>query len=142
MYENLGTVTRTARKTHKCDWCNETIEKGEKYEYQKFIWDGKLYDWKSHEACSRVVSAIWDYDDPDDGMDSDSFYESGSEVCQRFICPDCPKWDPEIEDCEDENTMCIDRMDEFFKTHELYATREGYYRVFRAREKKPEVRDE
>lgn len=136
MYENLTHETRKARKSHRCDWCNGAIEKGESYEYQTYIWDGHIYDWKSHEACSRVVSAIWDYADPDDGMDSDSFYDSCHEVCQKFICPDCPKWDKEIDDCEDEELFCIDKMDEFFKTHELYGTREGYYRVFRCREKK------
>ena len=136
MYENLGTVTRKARKPHKCDWCGETIEKGEEYEYQKYIWDGSLYDWKSHKACSRVVSAIWDYCDPDEGLTGDEFMEYGAEVCRQFICPDCPKWNKEYEDCEDDETMCIDRMDKFFETHEMYATREGYYRVWRCRKKR------
>lgn len=135
MYENLGTRIRTARKQHKCDWCNKVIDKGEKYENQKFVCDGKIYEWKAHEACQRVVDAIWEYADPDDGMNSDGFYEYGQEVCRKFICPDCPNWNDEFKDCELDNNMCIDRMDEFFMTHELYGTREGYYIVFRCREK-------
>lgn len=136
MYQNLTHVTRKARKGHKCDWCGEIIQKGEQYEYQTYLWDGDFYDWKSHEACSRVVSAIWDYCDPDEGLDSDEFYEYGTEVCRQFVCPDCQRWNKEYEDCEDYNTMCIDRMDEFFKTHELYrAERKAWHEIWKVREK-------
>lgn len=73
--------------------------------------------------------------DTDEGLGSDGFYEYGGEVCRQFVCPDCPKWNKEYEDCDDDDSLCIDRMDEFFKTHELYCTREGYYEVWRARKK-------
>ncbi len=135
MFENLKIEARKARKQHRCDWCREAIEKGESYEYQTYIWDGRVYDWKAHEACSRVASAIWDYAEPDDGMDSGLFCESCGEVCQKFICPDCPEWNAEYEECEKDEYYCIDKMDEFFKTHELYATRKGYYSIWRCREK-------
>ncbi len=138
MYQNLTHKDVVARKEHRCDWCEEAIKKGEKYHYETFIFEGKFYDWHSHLACSRVVSAIWDYADPDEGMSSDQFDESCHEVCREFICPDCPEWNKEYDDCEKEEPYCIDKMDEFFETHELYAEREGFYRVWKCREKRRE----
>lgn len=138
MYQNLTHVTRKARKAHKCDWCGKTIQKGERYKYQTYLWDGDFYDWKSHEACSRVVSAIWEYCEPDEGMGESQFAESCQEVCQRFICPDCLKWNKEYEECDDDESYCIDKMDEFFQTHELYEDRNMRtyrYKAWKCREK-------
>ena len=138
MYENLGTVVRKARKPHKCDWCGKSIGKGEQYEYQKYVYDGEMYDWKAHLSCSRIATAIWDYVDPDEGMSSDEFMDGCQEVCQRFICPDCPKWNKEYEECEDDESYCIDKMDTFFQTHELYedrSMRTYRYKMWKCREK-------
>lgn len=138
MYDHLKTEIRKSRKPHKCDWCGAVIEKGEQYEYQKFVFDGKMFDWKAHLACSRVASAIWDYVEQDEGMSSDEFMDGCQEVCQRFICPDCPKWNKEYEECEDDESYCIDKMDEFFKTHELYedrSMRTYRYEMWKCREK-------
>ena len=136
MFENIETRESTARKNYRCDWCDKIIPKGEKYIRQKYIYDGEFCTWRAHCACQRVTDAIWDYADPDEGLDSDGFYEYGGEVCRRFVCPDCPKWSGnEYDGCENGDSLCIDRMDEFFKTHELYCTREGYYEVWRVRKK-------
>ena len=138
MYENLGTTIRKARKNHKCDWCEKVIQKGEQYEYQKFVYDGDMCDWKAHLACSRVASAIYDYVDPDEGMTGDEFADGCQEVCQRFICPDCPKWNKEFEECKDDESYCIDKMDAFFQTHELYkdrSMRTSIYKMWKCREK-------
>ena len=128
MYEELKRKTVKSRKPYTCDWCNETIEKGEMYEYQVFKFDGDFCEWRSHLACQRVVSAVWDYADPYDGMSSDDFMSTCNDVCREFICPDCPEWDKEYSECNKDEAYCIDRMDDFFRTHELYATRETYYR--------------
>lgn len=125
-YENIKHKDVVARKQHTCDWCNGTIEKGETYHYQAFKFDGEFCEWHSHLACSRVASAIWDYVDPYDGMDEDQFDEGCADVCREFICHDCKNWNEEFEDCEMDIPYCIDKMDEFFKTHELYETRKGY----------------
>ena len=106
-----------ARKPHRCDYCGEWINKGEKYDYQKNIFDGTFYEWHTHLACSRIASAIWDYCDPDEGMSDQVFQDGCQEVCLRFVCPDCLKWNKEYE-CDDDKTYCIDKMDEFFKTHD------------------------
>jgi len=136
MYEHLETKNVIARKMHLCDWCNQAIAKGEEYERQKFKYDGRIDTWHAHLACSRVASAIWDYADPDDGMDSWEFDENCCEVCREFICPDCPEWNKEYGECEKDESYCIDRMDDFFKTHELYrAGRKGYGEIWKCREK-------
>lgn len=134
-YENIRHKDVVAKKRHTCDWCNRAIEKGETYHYEVFKYDGEFCEWHSHLACSRVVSAIWDYVDPDEGMDSDQFDEGCADVCREFICPDCEHFSKEYGECEKDESYCIDRMDEFFKTQELYATKDGYYRVWRCREK-------
>ena len=127
---------RKARKSYRCDYCGEVIEKGEEYSYQKNIFDGTFYEWRTHLACSRVASAIWDYCDPDDGMSEQDFYDGCREVCRRFVCPDCEIWNEEFENCEMDKAYCVDKMDEFFNGHELYkAGREAYYEIWKCKEK-------
>ena len=137
MFEHLETKNVIARKQHKCDWCGKPISKGEEYERQKYKYDGEFHEWHAHLACSRVVSARWDYVDPDEGMDSDQFDEYCAEVCCRFICPDCENWNKEYGECEKDESYCIERMDEFFKSHELYrAERRGFYEFWKCRERR------
>lgn len=136
MYQNLEIKNRIARKEHRCSWCGNPIRNGEEYEWQKFIFDGAFYEWHAHLACSRVANAIWDYADPDDGMDEDLFMDTCSEVCHNFICPDCPNWNKEYEECETDEGYCIDKMDAFFQTHELYIDRrKGRYQIWKCRQK-------
>lgn len=139
MYEHIETKDVKARKSYKCDWCGEEIKKGELHEYQTFVYDDELCHWRAHLACSRIASAIWDYADPYDGMGSDTFDANCAEVCREFICPDCPEWDKEYSECNKDDSYCLDRMDEFFKTHVMYATREGYYRIWRCKEKDEKI---
>lgn len=83
-----------------------------------------------------MASAIWDYCEPDEGMSDQDFMDGCQEVCQRFICPDCQRWNGEYDDCDDDIPYCINRMDEFFKTHELYkAGRQAWYEIWKCREK-------
>lgn len=125
-----------AKKEHICDYCGEVIKKGEIYDWQKNIYDGTFYEWRIHLACSRVATAIWDYVDPDEGMSDQDFVDGCKEVCQRFICPDCPEWDKEYGDCSKDEYYCIDKMDDFFHTHELYkAGRKAWYEIWKCREK-------
>lgn len=136
MYTELINKERRAKKQHSCDWCGRSIQKGDVYNYQKYIYDGSILEWHAHLACSRVVTAIWDYADPDEGMNSDEFYENCSEVCREFICPDCPAWDKKDADCVQDRSFCVDKMDEFFMDHELYRwKRNGINTYWRCREK-------
>ena len=141
MYQSLEHRDRIARKRHTCDWCGNAIKKGEEYHWEKFIYDGDFYEWRSHLSCSRIVSEIWDYVEPDEGMDSDEFTDACGDICKEFICPDCPSWNKDDKDCEKDISYCIDRMDEFFRTHELYAERKGCWKIWRCREKQAERRN-
>lgn len=137
MIETIERKIRKARKKHICDYCGEPIEKGDLYEWTKEIFDGEFYEWKCHPECAAIASVIWDYVEPDDGMHSDEFLDGCQDVCQSFICPDCPKWDAEeYEGCTEGKCYCLDKMYEFFKTHELYmAKRDGFAHVWKVRKK-------
>lgn len=43
-----------ARKEHTCEWCVETIEKGEKYVYSSILYEGEFQVEKSHEDCEKA----------------------------------------------------------------------------------------
>ena len=136
MIDVLERRIRKAYKPHECCYCGETIEKGETYDWSKQICDGTFYEWFSHMSCSRVASAVWDYADPDEGMTDQLFLDTCQEVCQTFICPDCPDFDMDYQGCRNDESFCIEKMDEFFKTNELYcAGREGYARLWKCRPK-------
>ena len=141
MNELLARKDRKARKNHECDLCGETIPKGELYVWSKNVYDGNIYEWHEHKNCSEVCSAIWEYVDPDEGMSDQEFQDGCCEVCQCFICPDCPKYDNETGECEDDVTYCIDKMAEFFKTHRLYRDGRNKYgrEIWKIRE---EAKDE
>lgn len=125
MYQNLEITDRIARKEHSCDWCNGTIQKGEKYNYQRFLFDGEFCEWRAHLKCQKAMSAIWDYVNPDEGMNAWEFDEGCADVCRTFICPDCEHWGKEYYECEKDESYCIDKIAEFFETHELYCERAG-----------------
>lgn len=141
MYQNLERKTRIARKDHQCDWCGHTIRKGEEYAYQKYILDGDFYEWFAHKACENVAGAIWDYVDPDEGMDSWEFDDGCADICREFVCPGCEKWNGDFRECEIDESYCIDKMNEFFKTHELYRERrKGCYEIWKCRNRGTEER--
>lgn len=133
MSEKISSEYRKARKRHRCDYCHGIIEPGEKYHHYVGKFDGNLYAWKSHEKCEFMAQELWDYIDPDDGMDADQFMEGCSAFCRVFICPDCGKWD--TDECGE--SYCIDKMYDLLQTKELYyAGRNKYYeRMWRLRDR-------
>ena len=132
--DTLDKKDRKARKEHRCDYCGGKIKKGEIYDWSKHVYDGELYEWKCHKKCSLIVSEIWDYVDPDEGMSEDDFSEGCRDVCRCFVCPDCPKWNKEYEDCDEDESYCIDRLADFFEKNEIYRDgREMFAEVWKAR---------
>lgn len=120
MIETLERKERKARKEHHCDFCSGIIQNGDVYDWSKHVYEGVLYEWKSHKKCSFLCGKLFDYADPDEGMDEETFRESLYDFCRAFICPDCSKWDNECGGCEDDNDFCIDKAYDFLQTHELY----------------------
>lgn len=71
----------TARKDHKCDYCEQKIQKGQKYDYQ-FCVDGEAYSWKSHLDCNELACALEMFDDGyDDGLTQNDFK---TYVCEKW----------------------------------------------------------
>lgn len=136
MYQELARKEVVARKPHRCGWCHGVIQKGEKYDWSKYIFDGDFHEWRSHLSCMRVAMAIWDYVDPDEGMSDDEFMYGCQDVCGTFVCPDCEDFDKEYGDCKLDETYCIDKLDAFLQTHELYRDgRYGFTHIWKCRER-------
>lgn len=72
---------RKARKNHKCDQCNKTIDKGERYYYQGQIHEGSPITYKCHSDCLECIesyikiSGIKIYQDDDYPILSEIAYE-------------------------------------------------------------------
>ena len=120
--ETLEQKKVKALKDHVCDYCGCKIHKGEMHEYQRNKSDGRLYTWRCHLHCQSLCSKMWNYVDPDNGMNSDEFIDSARELMCAFYCPGhCDKYDKELEDCNDEfdEDSCIRRFAEFMEGKEL-----------------------
>ena len=73
--ETLDRKIRVAKKEHRCDLCGFSISAGEKYDWQKNVYDGMLYEFKMHLSCLELASKLNMFDDCDDGLTSDDFAE-------------------------------------------------------------------
>jgi hypothetical protein len=54
----LADTEPRARKEHKCQLCERTIERGETYTAQRNIFDGRLYTFKACRQCMAFSSAL------------------------------------------------------------------------------------
>ena len=127
MTEEIMSEWRKARKPHKCNYCGQTIEPGERYYRYVGKYDGEIYTWLGHEKCEYIAGEIWDYCDLDEGMSDEDFENGCFEVCRTFVCPDCEKWDAEYDGCYSEVSYCIDKLYELFQTKELYREKRDIY---------------
>lgn len=125
MTECLRRSERTARKTHTCDFCGGTIEKGEKYNHGVYK-DDLIFEWKSHMRCDFIAAEIWDLADPDEGMTEEDFHYACQDFCRAFVCPDCPQFDKEYKECNKDACFCLDRIDALLQTHRLVKSRDKY----------------
>lgn len=56
----FSTVTRKARKQHKCCECKKEIQPGELYQYSSGIWDGRPDSYKQCLNCWDIFRAAAD----------------------------------------------------------------------------------
>ncbi|HET8829470.1 MAG TPA: hypothetical protein VFM79_09010, partial [Pelobium sp.] len=80
-----------AVKEHRCSFCNERIMKGEKYMKSTHIFDGRVYDWKSHKHCSKLADRLHMYSDCDEGVTQEDFIEIVSNVHDDILINMLPK---------------------------------------------------
>ena len=128
MPELLRSTIRTAQKPHRCSLCCEEIKPGEKYGYDTYKYDGRVYDWKSHLECEAVSTFLFDYVDPDCGMTSDDFCDACADVCRVFACPDCENFDADgasVGDyCKKGNSFCVHKLYELSQKYVLSMVRD------------------
>ena len=73
--EILDRKIRVAKKEHRCDLCVFNIVAGEKYDWQKNVSDGMLYEFKMHLSCLELASKLNMFEECDDGLTRDDFIE-------------------------------------------------------------------
>lgn len=65
-----------ARKEHGCNFCSFKISEGEVYIKSTHVYDGQVYDWKTHKHCAEIANRLKMYDDCDEGLTQDDFMET------------------------------------------------------------------
>ena len=65
MIDTLSVTSPVARKEHKCEWCGEKIEKGEKYSRWVGVDAGVFACVKMHNECAQAFSEAFH----DDGQE-------------------------------------------------------------------------
>lgn len=73
--EVLDRKNRVAKKEHTCNFCGFKIATGEKYNWQKNVNDGMLYEFKVHLSCLELASKLNMFEECDEGVTGDDFIE-------------------------------------------------------------------
>lgn len=122
MVELISTrYVRKARKNHKCNYCSKTIEVGESYK-DGLCKDGiDIYHWKSCPKCGFFAHELWDYIDPDWGLDGDGLVDGMDNFLREFICPNCENWSKDYQECDEDNNSyeCKDKIYNILKIKKL-----------------------
>ena len=75
-------ATPKARKPHECSLCLGPISPGETYSKTTYVYDGRVYDWRTCAAClaDKVSTAVFDWTEWDeDGIGPDDALEWAEE---------------------------------------------------------------
>lgn len=67
----------TARKQHRCSLCTHRIRPGEEYERATLIYDGRIGDFLTCNACidDRIPGRVYDYWGGEEGVNDEDAYE-------------------------------------------------------------------
>ena len=79
---------RTARKTHRCNYCCLPILPGTTYDVTTMSYDGELYKWKSHLECIELSHKLDMYNQCDEGVTDYDFHEFVNDEYSRIIGED------------------------------------------------------
>ncbi len=92
--ETLRNATEiNAKKNHVCDLCREKIMAGSAYLKSTHVFDGRIYDFKSHGYCNELANKLKMYDSADEGLTGDAFMEIISETHDSMLIDTIPKKD-------------------------------------------------
>jgi hypothetical protein len=56
-YTLLSEIERTARKRHRCIWCWQAIEPGQRYADERSVNDGEMQHHRWHPECRAAMLA-------------------------------------------------------------------------------------
>jgi hypothetical protein len=76
----LGESTPVARTRHRCDWCSEFIEPGEKYQRYSAPFDGRMQTTKMHPECYAASLEWFQIEPHEDGFDYGAFKRGSMEA--------------------------------------------------------------
>lgn len=83
-----------ANKSHKCDYCNQLIEKGSVYMCSTHVYEGEIYKWRTHNYCAEIVTKLDLWSFCDEGVTQEDFIESiKEEFNQIMIKTDLEKYE-------------------------------------------------
>ena len=72
-----------SRKTRRCDWCGQQIERGNPYIYASGVFEGDFYTGRYHTECSAAITRYytinkcWGEEMPDYAMNRGGIEERG-----------------------------------------------------------------
>lgn len=76
MVRTIKELHPTAHRAIKCMYCGEYIYPTQRYKRTTCVYEG-IYDWISHEECSKVAHLLDMFDDCDDeGLDGNTFIDN------------------------------------------------------------------
>jgi hypothetical protein len=81
----LSYQKRKARKDHICDFCGGIIKKDTIYQRQGIVHEHKLYTWKAHYRCLEICNKLDMFDNCDDGVTQEDFYEYINEEYYKLL---------------------------------------------------------
>lgn len=80
-------IVKSARKNHVCNWCGESINKGQSYHYWAGVHEGEFGTCKTHPECEAAADRTmkhnnvwwWEFWDHERGL---ADHETREEVTQ------------------------------------------------------------
>lgn len=58
-YHLFSTTERMAAKKHRCIWCGEAINQGERYFDERSVYDGEIQRHRWHAECLQEAQDGW-----------------------------------------------------------------------------------
>lgn len=94
MLDFYNIKTPKARKEHKCDLCEGTIQKGETYCRFSGKYDGDMFDDKYHLVCREIINTYCEKTNNNE-YHNDYIYD----WLRDEYCLDCPHYNEDCEEC-------------------------------------------